>query len=578
MLVTRRDDTTERRCGGRWQASGSGGTRQRHGWLNERSSLIRVEPVVNSLDSEWGGLGWYLQVVKRRKWLLTVPLVLGLTISVAVALLQTSLYRSTATILIEDPEIPQELVSSTVTTYAEKRLQVITQRVMATDRLLEVMRQFTLYPEERRAQPLSVVAEHMREHIDMDIVNAEVVNPRSGRQQQVTVAFTLSFDHPEPETAQRVTNELVSLYLNQNIVERRQQAAETTRFLRAEAARIEREIARLEEELAGLKEQNAGSLPDQLEANRRAAELMETELRELARRGQAVQERTIYLESQLALMNQNSGGDGVSAAQQLADARAERSAALGRYTPDHPDVRRLERRIEALEQSAASEANGSEYVDPASIQLRAELAAAEGELKAVEREREAMRARLEMTHELLRRTPLIERDYRQIMRALEHASAAQQQVTTKLAEAELAEALEADRKAERFSLVEPPVLPDAPFKPDRRLILLVGFILSLFSGIGAVTVLEGLDDTVRQGIEVHQATGEAPLVVVPHLATPEELSRTWLLRGAIGASALVILVLGLSWVHARVQPLDLLAAQLHQRASGALGQGSGGAD
>ena len=48
-------------------------------------------------------------------------------------------YRSSATILIQEQEIPQELVRSTITSFADERIQVISQEVLARSVLLELI-------------------------------------------------------------------------------------------------------------------------------------------------------------------------------------------------------------------------------------------------------------------------------------------------------------------------------------------------------------------------------------------------------------------------------------------------------
>ena len=50
-------------------------------------------------------------------------------------------YRSTATILIKEQEIPQEFVRSTVTSFADERIQVISQQVMTRSTLLEFLKE-----------------------------------------------------------------------------------------------------------------------------------------------------------------------------------------------------------------------------------------------------------------------------------------------------------------------------------------------------------------------------------------------------------------------------------------------------
>ena len=160
------------------------------------------------------GLGDYLAILKRRRWQLIVPAVLIFAAAAAAALLLPPVYKSTATILVEQQEIPQDLVRTTVTSFAAERIQVISQRVMTTAKLGEIIERFNLYPDERRKVPLSDVVEKMREHIDLDMIDADVIDPRSGRASEATIAFTLGYQSDSPQLAQKVANEMVSLYLN----------------------------------------------------------------------------------------------------------------------------------------------------------------------------------------------------------------------------------------------------------------------------------------------------------------------------------------------------------------------------
>ncbi len=68
--------------------------------------------------------GDYLAILNRRKWALVIPFVVIVIIAAMVALLLPSMYRSTATILIEQREIPAEYVTSSMTTYAEQRIRI----------------------------------------------------------------------------------------------------------------------------------------------------------------------------------------------------------------------------------------------------------------------------------------------------------------------------------------------------------------------------------------------------------------------------------------------------------------------
>ncbi|MDX1539765.1 MAG: Wzz/FepE/Etk N-terminal domain-containing protein [Geminicoccaceae bacterium] len=558
------------------------------------------------------GLRDYLTILRRRTWLFAIPTVLVLAGAIAFALLQTPIYRSEATILIEDADIPEDLVTTLVGDYIEKRLEAIDRRVMVTSSLLEIIDRYGLYVEERRTEPVSAIVEEMRENIGRRMIRADVVDPRSGAEREVTVAFELSFEHPSAETAQRITNELVSLYLSQNLRQRQELATETADFFQSERARAEQRISELEERLADFKQANAGSLPDQLPYTQQIIGRAEQELRELTRDAQSLREREGYLQSQLVLaepMLRSDNGSYRTPTAALLGKRAEYATLSARYGPDHPDIVKLEREIGALERATGAgpsvdglegersrlsgeleelrQRYGDDHPDvrraeralagveaslrqaktspssaqpaadnPAYIQLETDLNAVRAELAAIQAQREAVAEKLDRHQEMALKTPLVEREYGQLRRALDDAMALREELARKETTAALGQTLEAELKAERLSLIEPASLPLVPVKPNRTRIALIGLVLGLGLGGGLVGLAQSIDDGVYAK-DVTAIVGEAPLSIVPRIMTLADQRRH---RVAVAAVVLVVaggLGAAAWWVHSRYLPLDI---------------------
>ena len=172
----------------------------------------------------------YIDALTRYKGRMIATILVISIFSAAIAFVLPPVFRSTATILIEQQEIPQDLVRSTVTSFADQRIQVISQRVMTRANLMQIIKKYDLYVEEQKKEPTEVIIDKMRDDIKMNTISADVVDPRNGRPTQATIAFTLSFDSKSPKLAQQVTNELVSLYLNENLKSRTQMAVETSGY------------------------------------------------------------------------------------------------------------------------------------------------------------------------------------------------------------------------------------------------------------------------------------------------------------------------------------------------------------
>ena len=307
----------------------------------------------------------WINAIKRRRLSITVTILLVSLISAIVAFKLPAIYQSSGTILIEQQEIPQDLVRSTVTSFAEQRLQVIMQRVMTSSNLLQVIDKFDLYPELLRDEPREVVVSKMRRDITLDMISAEVIDPRSGRTTQATIAFQVSYSSKSPTLAQKVANELTGLFLNENIRERTTKAKNTTLFLEREAQRLEEEIEGYEDELAKFKEGNVERLPELMTMNLNIMERTENDIRQIDERLRTLRERKIYLESQLVQLDPDQalysidGQRLMTGNDRLKALRIELAQLEGIYSENHPDISRIKREISSLEGAERSSQKSS---------------------------------------------------------------------------------------------------------------------------------------------------------------------------------------------------------------------------
>jgi len=252
------------------------------------------------------------------------------------------------------------------------------------------------------------------------------------------------------------------------------------------------------------------------------------------------------------------------ASKQLVDARATLATASKRLGTDHPDVVQARRTIEALEQEVRQ--LGSVPLrkpmlrpeNPAYINLQAQLNSATASLDALRATRAAVKRRLQDYAARLERTPEMEPDYLFLTRDRDTSGQKYQDIRSRLLEARVSEGLEVQRKGERFSLIDPPSLPEKPEKPNRPAIVLLGFLLALAGGLGSGAAAESLDHSIRTPEQLAQLTQVFPLAVIPFMPNEQDLSRAVtrrrLLKGA-GVGALVTILLLL---HVFVVPLDVL--------------------
>src|SRR4030065_684246 len=150
-------------------------------------------------DSNEQHLSDYLAILRRRRKPSLVIASVIILFSALLAMFWPPVYRSTATILIEQQQIPQDLVPSSVTSYAGERIQIISKRAMTRENLLRVEQQFDLFPNIRQAGDISEILQRIEKGIIVDMLDAQVNDPRSGASGKANIAFELSYEARTPE-------------------------------------------------------------------------------------------------------------------------------------------------------------------------------------------------------------------------------------------------------------------------------------------------------------------------------------------------------------------------------------------
>lgn len=569
-------------------------------------------------SSETSGPSEHLAIINRRKKPMLLTAGIFFSLAVLLAMLWPATYRATATILIEEQEIPQDMVRSTITNFATQQIEVITQRVMTKKNILAMIEKFDLYTEdELKRRSKTAIANEFQNSVSLDLMSAEAQGSSWGKPNQATIAFALSFDSADAGKAQRVTDELVSLYMNENQRNRVEKTESIEVFLRKEADVLNEELAVVEEELAEFKRAHKNALPASYNYNvqnqaRLDSRLLsgEVRLRELSQRelelsakldqtsayaptvlasGESVladvdrlkalqseyrQKAATYnvnhpdikkLKREIDQLSATVGhaGDRGDLQRLLKDRQAELDTLQDKYSPDHPDVVAKKRLIEQLQTQLALADSGAPDVKPNSpsyIFLDNQLSTLRMEKSQLQQETASLSQQVAKLDQALSDAPAVEKEYVQLQRTLQSTQDKYLDLKLKLREAELAGALEQGLKGQRFTLLEPAVIPEAPISPNRPILIIVGFILAMAAGIGSAVVLEALDQSISTEKTLIAVTGSPPLVSIPYIKNPKEqdIGRSYLHWFIYGCIALLAIAAVLMMVNFLYEPLDVL--------------------
>ncbi|HAJ71280.1 MAG TPA: lipopolysaccharide biosynthesis protein, partial [Methylophilaceae bacterium] len=173
----------------------------------------------------------YLSIFKRRIWQIIIIASIVLIASILLAILLPPIYQSTGTILVESQQIPKDVIQSSITTFADERIDIIKQRVMTRENLYRIMQKYGLYKDRIGKDSIATLVADMRNNITVEILNT---NQANAWEKKADISFTVSFSSRDPDITHKVANELVTLFLDENVKSRTEKATETTEFLSQE--------------------------------------------------------------------------------------------------------------------------------------------------------------------------------------------------------------------------------------------------------------------------------------------------------------------------------------------------------
>ena len=324
------------------------------------------------MEEEVKSLRDYLDILWRRKYWIVIPAIILMIGTVVFTYSLPESFKSEGLILIESQEIPQDLIRTTVTSYADQRIEVIKQRLLTTNRIMEVVEKHNLYPEQRKSSPITApIVELFKNNVSVDIIQANVTDPASGRAKRASIAFTVSFMDQSPQKAQQVANELVTEFLNENARARTDRAEDTTQFLKLEGDRMQKEIQQTEKEIAEFRDQYSDSLPDMLDYNLTTVQNIQEEISSIQNQIMVLSDQMTTMGLQLSMIPKQATGTTTSNASgqpsapmiALQELRAQYRSMQSKYSSNHPDLQRVKREIDALEAEVGINASPREEVE-----------------------------------------------------------------------------------------------------------------------------------------------------------------------------------------------------------------------
>lgn len=523
-------------------------------------------------------------IISRRKknfWAVSVIIFLA---GVVIAIALPPIYKSEAIIQVEEQEISEDFVQSTITDYMEERIAKINQNLLHRDNLIKIAEEFNLYSDTKEKPSNNQIAKKMKQNITLEPIVSDLQYQTNGRDRSFNIAFNLSYQGKDPASVLKVTERLSNLFLEEDIKRRERVVSVTNEFLQVEQKRLKAEISAHEKKISEFKNSHLHEIPDEQGYNFQAILRLERDLNNAEGRLRFLKEKEMLLNSELAkiepltpiivegenvatnpnqrlkqlylqltrlrslysekhpdikkvkneiaeLETQVKTSDlsivKVKRLQQLEDQLAEMQ---GSYGPNHPEVKVIKREISILKsevdnlmtETVKTKISEEKPDNPAYINLVTQINTMKMEMEAIEADKKQILEEINKLQKRIEKTPFVEKELNALMRDLDSAQTKYRDISNKLMEARIAGELEGSQQAGRVSIASSAYLPSEPFKPNRLLILLIALVNALIIATFFVVFKEGMDNTVKNTDQIKSITNVPMLASISLMITDED--------------------------------------------------------
>jgi len=490
----------------------------------------------------------YIDIARRRIWWLLLPIVL-ITLSVFFgSLWLPRSYLSEATVMIEPQKVPSNYVQPTISEDVTDRLQAIRQEILSRARLRKIIAEFNLYNSSSGRIAGDEVVELMRRDITVEVVTNQLNTDRS----KSVAAFKIGYSGHNPVLVQKVTRNLASLFIEENLKDREQESEGTTNFLDDQLEKLRTSLQEQEKRIQAFKSAHAGELPEQQVPSLQMLGQLQSVLQANSDAITRAQQQRNYMASVLESMNMINTPQSMKSAVQLQyDSKtADLLAAEQKYKPTHPDIQRLKAELAAIKAQIDSE-KGKNWGDGRSQaspdQIHVELAGLDKEVLKRTARQSQLEADIQKLQVHMSALPRVEQQLAELSRDYDTSRASYQALLSKRNNSSVAAEMERRAEGEQFRILDPASYPEKPYKPNLLQIDVLGLLVGIFTGCGLAMLVEMSDNTLHSERDFTQIILAPVLANLPYVLERHEkreaLTRLWLIAAGTCVSFLVVVLI-----------------------------------
>jgi succinoglycan biosynthesis transport protein ExoP len=446
----------------------------------------------------------YFDIVFRHRLSALGVFAVGMSATISLMLMLHNVYRSTAVIVIEPPQVSSSYVNIDAGKTRDNlsvadQLEALAYKAFSQERREQLIRKFGLYGY-RPGKPIEPLLALMESKIDLVVPQDTIVYETGRSGARAPDVLNISFEYDDRVIAQRVTQELSDRYVEEGYHERIQRAHDATQFLTNQADQVGGKLQTVDSQIKELERRYEGSLPQELEPNLAQLGRLQDQLNMINQQMTMAADRVIPI----------APGQGVasSPSQELTLLRLKLNQLRSEYSDEYPDIVQLKQQIADLEKQIKAEptsAAGDSLGGSGAGQGQSRM---EREAGTVNVQIEALKARIALTPVHGQELAALQREYDAL--ATEYHG-----LLAKKLEAQLSESLERRHQDERLQVLQPARLARHPISPNRPAIGILGVFLSAFAALALPFGLYFTDTSFKDPEELQTELSLPVVAAIP---------------------------------------------------------------
>lgn len=452
-------------------------------------------------EEEGGSIGNLPLILWQRKWLIIIPAVLIATAATAAAFLLPRTYVSSAVLVVESENLPDVGPSTPLDEVIDRRIAKIREQILARPDLVNLIRTHNLYNAASRGEPLSVLVDRMRDATELKAVDADIKGGVSGKANSGSIAFSLSFQYAHPAEAQLVAQTFVDRLLALDASQTAAQAQQNAQFLQDQQTTLQTQLDQIEGQITQITGRNGAALANS------------SGLGMLTIGGGDYDSQIATLRRSNAELQAQVGRSAVDGDPGVVSAEAQLAAARARYSDDHPDVKLAESQLAAAKAHASSH-----HANVIDANIQKQIAVNNQSIAELESAKAVAQGRAAAMAAAQARGPVVAQQVAQLQAKADEIRANLAKISANLLNAQSVVKLNDQQRGERLTLVDPPVTPDTPSKPNRPLFIVGGIAGGIVFGLALALLVEAIIRPIRDVATLTRITGSPPLGVIPVLS------------------------------------------------------------